>query len=142
MFVHRCHRPRHRFLEVVSNLLGHPDTKPTIRYLGLRTDDMVSATRVLDRVRPPLQETVEDCNRGLKNGHSRLSARQCIASGRNLSDIRNRGMGASPTARQRGRADARWEDRVTHLSPANGAGRVRWLGYQSDLPRRTLPTSE
>lgn len=63
MFVHRCHRPRHRFLEVVSNLLGHPDTKPTIRYLGLRTDDMVSATRVLDRVRPPLQETVEDCNR-------------------------------------------------------------------------------
>ena len=42
-------------LEVVSDLLGHQDTKTTIRYLALRTDDMVSAMRVLDRALPPLQ---------------------------------------------------------------------------------------
>lgn len=42
-------------LEVVSDLLGHQDTKTTIRYLALRRDDMISAMRVLDRVLPPLE---------------------------------------------------------------------------------------
>ena len=45
-------------LEVVSDLLGHRDTKTTIRYLALRRDDMVSAMRVLDRALPPLQAAV------------------------------------------------------------------------------------
>jgi integrase len=42
-------------LEVISDLLGHQDTKTTIRYLALRKDDMVSAMRVLDQALPPLQ---------------------------------------------------------------------------------------
>jgi len=42
-------------LEVISDLLGHQDTKTTIRYLALRKDDMVSAMRVLDQALPPLR---------------------------------------------------------------------------------------
>ena len=42
-------------LEVISDLLGHQDTKTTIRYLALRNDDMVSAMRVLDQALPPLR---------------------------------------------------------------------------------------
>ncbi len=40
-------------LEVISDFLGHQDTKTTIRYLALRNDDMVSAMRVLDQALPP-----------------------------------------------------------------------------------------
>ena len=47
-------------LEVISDLLGHQDTKTTIRYLALRKDDMVSAMRVLDRVLPPLQAPAQE----------------------------------------------------------------------------------